>query len=275
MSALPPWQAVWTGGLAALLFAAPVVEAAPAHIVSTNPCIDAILVEVADAGQIAAISHYSKIAGSTSIPLGVAARFAATSGTAEEIIAMAPDLVLADAFSAASLGQVLHRLGVPMVSVAPPDTIAQSRAQIRSIAKAVGRPQRGEALVARIDAAVAAAAPTGPAVPALIWVGGGLVPGTGTLPDALLRASGFHNQSADYGLQQWDVLPLERLVANPPRVLLTKGEVATTDRMLSHPVLKPLSRWIALRPYPERLLNCGGPSIIAALNHLAAVRKTL
>ncbi|MBC7505133.1 MAG: iron chelate uptake ABC transporter family permease subunit, partial [Sandarakinorhabdus sp.] len=45
-------------------------------------------------------------------------------------------------------------------------------------------------------------------------------------PDALLSASGFHNQSADYGLRQWDVLPLELLVAHPPRVLLTQSTAA-------------------------------------------------
>lgn len=262
------------GGLIALLFAVP-ATANPARIVSTNPCIDAILLEVADPGQIAAISHYSQDPRATSIPLAVAARFKATSGTAEEIIAQSPDLVIADTFSAAAMMQVLHRLGVPTVAVAPPDTIDQSRAQIRTIASAVGHPQRGEALVARIDAALAAAATTGAPIPALIWVGGGMVPGSGTLPDALLTASGFHNQSADYGLRQWDVLPLELLVANPPRVLLTKSDAARTDRVLGHPVLRTLGRHIALRAYSDRLLNCGGPSIVAALKHLTAVRKTL
>ena len=262
------------GGLIALLSAVS-VAGAPARIVSTNPCIDAILIEVADPRQIAAISHYSQRARSTSIPLAVAARFPATSGTAEEVIARSPDLVIADPFAGAAMAAVLRRLGVPMLSIGPPDTIAQSRAQVRIIARAAGRPQRGEVLVARIDAAVAAAATTGPPIPALIWVGGGMVPGPRTLPDALLRASGFRNQSADYGLRQWDVLPLELLVANPPRVLLTNLEAAGTDRMLGHPVLRSLVHRIALRPYPERLLNCGGPSIIAALNHLAAVRRTL
>ena len=262
------------GGLIALLLGAS-VQAAPARSVSTNPCIDASLMEVADPAQIAAISHYSKAERSTSIPLSVAARFPATSGTAEEIIAKSPDLVLADAFSAVAMAAILRRLNVPMLSLAPPDTIDQSRAQIRQIAAAAGHPHRGETLVARIDAAAAAARTPGPPIPALIWVGGGMVPGTGTLPDALLSASGFHNQSADYGLRQWDVLPLELLVANPPRVLLTQSTAAHTDRLLGHPVLKPLGRRIAQRPYPERLLNCGGPSIIAALNHLAAVRKSL
>ena len=46
--------------------------------------------------------------------------------------------------------------------------------------------------------------------------------------------------SADYGLAMWDVLPLEQLVARPPRVLLSVGATAQSDRMLGHPVLAAL-----------------------------------
>ena len=45
-------------GAAAALIAAPAVaHPAPRRIVSLNACLDAILVHVADRGQIAALSH--------------------------------------------------------------------------------------------------------------------------------------------------------------------------------------------------------------------------
>ncbi len=264
-------------GLALVLawgLAAP-LAAAPVRVVSVNPCVDAILVEVADASQIAGISHYSQDPRATSMDLATAARFTATSGTAEEIVALAPDLVLSGSHVAPATSAALRRMGVPIVEIGIAETIAASRAQVRTIAAAVGQQARGEALVARIDAAVAAAHAPGPPLPALIWAGGGLVPGSATLADDLLRTSGFRNMSRDYGLQKWDVLPLEKLVASRPRVLLTTGAAAGEDRMLGHPVLRPLAAQVAVRRFPERLLNCGGPTIIAALNQLAAVRKTL
>jgi iron complex transport system substrate-binding protein len=58
-------------------------------------------------------------------------------------------------------------------------------------------------------------------------------------------------------------------------VLLTTATTPGEDRMLGHPVLRPLAGQVAVRPFPERLLNCGGPTIIAALSQLAAVRKSL
>ena len=53
-----------------------------------NPCTDAILAEVAAPGQLLAISHYSKDPRASSMEAAVAARFAATGGTVEEVLAL-------------------------------------------------------------------------------------------------------------------------------------------------------------------------------------------
>ncbi len=247
---------------------------APKRVVSINPCVDAVLMRVADRRQIAAISHYSQDPRASSIPLDVARRFRATSGTAEEVIALSPDLVIAGSHVSPATIAALARLGIPVVQIGVPDSISDSVAQVRQIAAAVGHSDRGARLTGAIEGAVAAHPPGAP-VPALIWQGGGLVPGAGTLPDDVLRAAGFRNMSADYGLQRWDVLPLEPLVARPPRVLLSVGRADQADRMLSHPVLRALGGRVAMRAYPERLLQCGGPTIIEAANRLAAIRRSL
>lgn len=266
---------MWRAAAVLLALLAAPVAATPRRIVSINPCVDAILMEVADAGQIAGISHYSKNARSASITPAQAARFTATSGTAEEVVALAPDLVIAGAHVDPATIAALKRLGIDLLQLGVADTVAQSQAQIASIAAAVGHPARGTALNARIDSALLAARPVGAAVPAIIWQGGGLVPGGGTLADELLRRTGFRNFSRDYGLSQWDVLPLEYLVARPPRLLFTIGDRSGNDRMLGHPVLKPLARTITIRPFPEKLLFCAGPTIIAAVNQLAMARHSL
>lgn len=256
--------------------AEPASERTLPRIVSINPCVDAVLMQVADPQQIAAISHYSQDARATSIPLGQARRFAVTSGTADEVVALAPDLVIAGAHVAPSTIAALHRMRIPLVQITVPESIAESNAQIRAIAAAIGQPARGDALVARINIAVQAASVRGGVVPgALIWQGGGLVPGEGTLANELLRVTGYRNMSADYGLQRWDVLPLEYLVARPPRVLLTVGGPDRSDRMIDHPVLAGLKKQMAVRRYPERLLHCGGPTIIDAVGRLADIRRTL
>ncbi len=256
--------------------AAPVPVPVPGtlRIVSINPCIDAILMRIADPAEIAGISHYSQDARASSIPLDLARRFHATSGTAEEVVALRPDLVLSGPHVAPSTIAALKRMKIRLVQYPVPDSVDESVAQVREMAAAIGHADRGARLAGAITAAARPVA--GVKVPALIWQGGGLVPGAGTLSDDLLARSGFRNMSAAYGLKKWDVLPLEYLVARPPRVLLSVGTAeAGGDRLARHPAVRRLGERITVAPYPARLMNCGGPTIVAAMARLRTVREGL
>ena len=139
-----------------------------------------MLVRVADPAQIAGISHYSQDPRATSIPLAIANRFHATSGTAEEVVALRPDIVLTGPHTGPATVAALKRLHIKLVQYTVPETVAESIAQVRDIAATAHHPARGTALAARI---AAAATPSRIApLPALIWQSGGLVPGSGTLP---------------------------------------------------------------------------------------------
>lgn len=256
------------------------VAAAPAprtpRIVSINPCADAVLMDVADPSQILAISHYSHDPRATSIPLAQAHRFRATSGTAEEVVALAPDVVISGQHVAPATIAALKRMRIELVQYPVPDSVAESIQQVRDIARLAGHPTRGAALVSRIDAAARPARPAPASAPAsaLVWQSGGLVPGAETLTDELLRRAGFRNMSAAYGLKKWDVLPLEYLVARPPRVLLsTRSSPNAEDRVTGHPALRRLAHKIVVADYPTRLMNCGGPTIITAMARLRQIRR--
>lgn len=246
----------------------------PQRVVSINPCADALLREIADDRQIRAISHYSKDPRASSVPAGWAARFPATTGTAEEVLAARPDLVIAGPHVAPSTLAALRRLGIPLVTLPVPASIAESEAQIVGLGRILGQEARAAALAARIRKAEARArakaAP--PPASALVWQGGGLVPGPGTLIDELLAASGHANSAADHGLGAWGVLGLERLVAAPPAILYASDRRGEGDRLLDHPVVAELGARIAVVPTPARLMFCAGPTIIAALDHFAAGR---
>ncbi|HKX23078.1 MAG TPA: ABC transporter substrate-binding protein, partial [Rhizorhapis sp.] len=199
-----------------------------------------------------------------------------TSGTAEEVLAMRPDLVLAGPHVALSTIHALERQNIRLLRLAVPESVEESKAQITELSTVLDVPQRGRRLNAQIDAALTRARPRDKQfVPALIWQGGGMVPGAHTLADELLRRTGFRNMSSVYGLQQWDVLPLEHLLARPPRVLFSAGGAAgDRDRMLSHPAIRRLSHRIAVREYAPRLLHCAGPSMIDAVTRLSEVRRS-
>jgi iron complex transport system substrate-binding protein len=253
-----------------------VTHAAPLpRIVSINPCVDAVLVRVARPEQLLAISHYSQDPRATSIPLDVARRFRVTSGTAEEVVALAPDLVMSGPHVSPSTIFALERLNIRIMKLSVAESVADSEKQVRDVAAAVGAPERGEEIVGAIEHAIANARPHDERrVSAVIWQDGGMVPGKGSLADQLLQITGYRNFSAEYGLAKWDVLPLEYLIAKPPDVVLSvgTGEVER-DRILGHPAAHALAERVPFRTYPFRLLQCGGPTIIEAVARLAEVRK--
>lgn len=259
--------------LFALLLSVEPAAAAPRRIVSMNPCVDAILRDVAAPGQIAGISHYSRDPRATSVPLDWAARYPVNHDTAEEVLALRPDLVIASSHTAPATRHAIERAGAPLLLIGVPNSLNEVRGQVRAIGDAAEQPARARRLIAAIDAAEQAARTDRRPVPALLRQGWGLTPGRGTLIDSMMRASGFRNASADYGLKQWDILSLERLASDPPAVLLT--DARDEPRALAHPIFRRLGARIALRDFPDRLLRCGGPTVIAALERLTAIRRSL
>jgi len=249
---------------------------APLRIVSTNPCADAMLVELVSPDRIAAISHYSQDPAATSMPLEVANRFATTAGTAEEVIALNPDLVLTSSFTPASTRNAYDRAGLKTLLLDSPTTVEASKAQITQVALAVGEEARGRALNARINRALASALPQ--PVPgkdrqpsALLFIVGGLASGSGNLLDELLTRAGFRNAAADYGLAFTGNLPIETIAAHPPRVILTPGPSRTAA--LRARVLTATRAGTIEAAFPRTLVNCGGPTIIPAITRLAAIRR--
>lgn len=247
-------------------------------IVSTNPCADAMLVELAPE-RIAAISHYSHDPASSSVAPEVARRFSANAGTAEEIVAMRPDLVVASSFTPASTREAYARAGLKTLYLDSPVTIEASKAQVVQLAGALGAEARGTAMTARIDRALARAATDAAPVPALVWIGGNLVSGGGTLLDEMLARAGFSDHAAHYGLQFTGYLPVEHVVADPPRVMLVPdGKGRDSDSRAAQMrarVLAHSGASVREEHFPRSLINCGGPVIARAMDRLAAIRRSL
>lgn len=270
------WRGRGRGALLALLCLAACAGPAPsrtddpAHptIVSLNPCLDAILVEIAGPEQVLALSHYSRDPGSSSIPRSIAARYGATGGTAEEVIARQPDLVLASIFLPQPTRQALERAGLRVATFGSPTSIAESAAQVREVAALAGRVREGEALAARIAAPPPAADTP---LDALLWQPGEIVAGEATLIAELLREEGFVSHAAARGLRQADRVSLEAVLADPPQVLLVAGE-AEGQR---HPLLAQGVPGMQVAAFDPSLIWCGGPTIPRARARLRAIRAAV
>ncbi|NEX45396.1 heme/hemin ABC transporter substrate-binding protein [Pseudotabrizicola algicola] len=168
--------------------------------------------------------------------------------SAENLIAMDPDLILAehDAGPPETI-EILAHAGVPLVTLPEARTPADVLAKISVTAQALGVPEAGAALAARtqaeLDAAATAAAslPIRPRVLFVLSMQGGriLAAGTETSAAAMIAMAGGVNAVTD--LSGYKPLTDEAAIAAAPDVILVMdrgGDLAIeTDQLLAHPAL--------------------------------------
>jgi iron complex transport system substrate-binding protein len=249
----------------------------PNGIVSNNPCIDSVLAEIALPGQVTAVSMYSHDPDNASAPLNWSTQMPAIGSGAEELLLARPKLVLTGNLASTGANALLARAGLKTVAVGVAPTLEDDMDQIRTLAAAIGRADAGEALISRIQKSLPYNQISGPPVSAIIWQNGGFVAGKGTLQDAVLERHGFRNASAQYGLASWGVLPLETLLRNPPQVIFMPTAAKGADaRALTarQKLLDYLGNRTQIVDFPDKLLFCGGPTIIKVSAILSKTRES-
>ncbi len=262
--------------LTAMVTTPPVARAAYRHVVSTNLCPDELLIEVARPDQIASVSFLARDS-ELSFVADRAARFPVHHGQAELILEQHPDLVLAGSYGAQAAVRLVRSRNIPVVHFGMASTFPEIRAQILKMGRLLHRPQRANALVAEMESRLRAAAPKSgaPRPLALLLEANGFTAGSGTLTDSVLKAAGFRNLAAEAGLKGYGYLPLERIVAAQPDLLIVQsyraGDPTLAQQMLSHPALSGLRRM----KVDGRLWACGGPYTARAVTELAAARRRL
>jgi iron complex transport system substrate-binding protein len=245
------------------------------RIVSINMCTDQLLLDLAKPSQIAGLSPFARdkklswfAAKAEGLPL--------LSGTAEEIITIKPDLIVADRYTKRATREFIRARGAPLEEFDTVLTLAESRRQILRFGDITGAKQRAAERVAELDAALAAlkavALTSGLRVLPLSrrgWVAGGR-----TLISELLSEAGLRNAADDLGFKNGGFASLETIIAlKPDALLISTDEHNAEDQgaaMLLHPAIRnafPAERRIVLA---ENLTICGGPMLAEAMRVLAA-----
>ena len=220
------------------------------RVVSLNLCTDQMLVLLAPE-KIAALSPLARDP-SLSYVAERAAHLPIVRASAEAVLRLHPDLVLAGPYGAQTTLALLAQERIPQLRIALPQDFAGIRAMTRLLASTLGVPQRGEALIAAMDARLAALPRPERSVRALVWEPRGFTAGPGTLMDAVPRAAGLDNGS------DGKRVGVEALLRRPPDLLIVPTDPAypsLATELLDHPALAHLRR----RTIPPALTICAGP----------------
>jgi iron complex transport system substrate-binding protein len=259
--------------IAAAAIVATGAQAKPQRVVSLNLCADQLLLKLADGDQIASLSPLARDS-SISFLAEIAASHAENSGKAESIVMTGAGLVLDASWGTALKRQFLARQGFEIMVLDPWRNLADGHAQIRALAKRLGHPERGERLIAAIDAALQETRNIVPPGTSILPIQRrGWVSEADSLTSETLRNMGFTLHQERLGLRYGGVAQLESLVATPPDYMVMDDIVGRAidqgSALLVHPALNeivPPERRLILS---SRLAICGGPSTPAAIRALA------
>lgn len=240
----------------------------PHRIVSLNLCADQLVLALADRGQIAGLTRNAantEMSGEASKARGL--RIMGTS--AEEILELRPDLIVGMPVRRNAAIAAIKDRSYRTLDLKTAETLPEIYASIRQAAAAVGHPERGEALVARMTRDLAAIPRIGRGKVAVYYQRRGYMTGTGTLIDDLMQRMGFVNLAARLGRPALSQVSLEEMAAARPDYIIVES---ATDRvtdlgteMLHHPALRGIPR-ISI---PQAWTVCGSPAYVLAARGMA------
>lgn len=260
---------------AVMMAVAPAGAAAAPRVASINACTDQLLVALADPEQILGLGPYAR---DTARWGGSAAahRYPRLSGEAEDVLVLRPDIVVASSFTKRATRDMLKQHGATLVTFDVADSLDEVKAQIRKMGEITRHPDRAEAYVAQIDAAIArtrefVARKRYRVLPVSRrgWVSGGR-----SLMSSLLAEIGLTNAAGELGLEFGGFASLEAIIKSRPDFIVMSSDSDFAEdegrAFLLHPALEhfyPPSKRLVV---PERLTVCGGPMIADALDRIVS-----
>ena len=228
-------------------------EPARPSIVSLDYCADQFVLALADRDQILALSKDSERA--FSYLRDQAAGIPKVRTAVEDVIALNPDIVVRSYGGDPRALALYTRFGIETVQIGYAEDVEGTAEVLRAAASSLGREARAEELLARQPPP---AAPSGQT--ALYVTPGGVSAGQGTMIESIMTRAGIENANTAHG---WTSLPLERLLLEPPTLMLTAFfgfDDDATDRwsVSHHPVMRRLMANTRMIPMDEARIACGG-----------------
>ena len=202
------------------------LAAPPRRIVSQTLGTDELLFAMIDHARIVGVSTLARDPAYSNV-VEQATRLGAPAITsAEQVLALRPDLVFVASFSQAELVSLVEQGGAPVYRFANFERLDDIRANIRRLGEVVGAEAEAARIVATMDERLAAVVArrsrrTGQRPPRVLsWSPSGFTAGAGTTFDDIVQAAGAVNVVAAEGLKGFPRLSAEQVLAWQPDAIV-------------------------------------------------------
>jgi iron complex transport system substrate-binding protein len=259
-----------TGCYLSLLLPGLAAAALPS-VASINLCTDQLVLSIADPAQIKSVSWLAADPNE-SMFAAEASRYALNYGSAEELIGIDADVVIAGTETSPFTRRMLDKLGFAVVAIAPADTLAEVARNLEQVGAAIGRTEAAARAMAAMRTRAAAFARAEPGAPdsAVVVRPGGFTIGRDTLAFELLELAGLKNSIAE--LDRWGSLSIEALLTERPDYLVLAeyrtDEASLANEIFAHRALAAVVDSQRTLSVHARYFSCGAPASLDAVDSL-------
>lgn len=237
----------------------------PHRIVSAFLCTDEYVLRLVPRNRIAAVSY---LAADTHPVVSTVAEQAkgipGVRASAEQVLALHPDLVVTYAGTNARQTQLLRAANIHVLEIPWAQSLTDVRRITLMLGRQLGAEPRGAAMLREMDVQLRAARfiAAHPPVRTLIYEPNGYAT-SGGVTDEILSAAGLQNVATGPHLTRSGSLPVESVLTTAPELLVLNGEheaqPAKADLVLKHPALRALHGNTLIARASLVPLLCPGP----------------
>jgi len=254
-------------------FAVHAARAALPGVASINLCTDQLVLSIAEPSQIRSLSWLSAHP-EESMLAEAAARYPLNYGSAEELLTIDPDVIIAGTETSPYTREQMRRLGATVVEIEAANSIDDIARNLTLVGTAIDREAAADAVIAAMAARLRSLQPADaePLHRAIVVRPGGFTVSRGTLGYELLTLAGLDNSIA--GLDRWGSLSLETLITTQPEyVVLTHyrdDQPSLENAFLAHPALTSVTAGWRTLDIHARYFACGIPDSLQVVEDLLA-----
>ncbi len=274
------WTARWLCAVLSLCAGADAALGGPQRVVSMNVCTDQLVALLLPRERIASLSYIAADPRTSAIAANVAG-IHLNRGTAEEIVALDPDLVVTGQYGLRPTVAMLRRLGFAVLEMPMATAVAEIPANLLRLGEALDERDRALAAVAEIEARLARLTVVSDAPRPLFvnYDANGWTTGqTGLLADIVHRA-GLATPGDRLGFASSTRLSLEALLRVRADVVDLgypwDDPPALASELWHHPAMRAVVERAHVVDIPDSAWLCGTPHTLDALATLRRARDEL
>lgn len=253
-------------------------QKAAQKIVSLDYCADQFVLKLAAPARIAAVSNDAK--RDFSYMRDAAEGHRQIRPSAEQVLALAPDLIVRSYGGGSNAEQFYRRIGIPVIQIGFANTIDRVQSELLRIAQGLGGVAEAQALILDMDRrlmklqrqSLEQNLKDSSKQGVLYVTPGGVTSGPGSLVHELITAAGLKNFQTEPG---WRALPLEELVYRQPDLLATAFYHSEINYIYfwsaaRHPMIRNQLSETRAVTLDSATTACGGWFLVDAIEQLAA-----